>query len=280
MKGPRSRGAIRVRPGRPIRLSAIDPDSTGGFEGKDAARVSLDKDLDRLRERQRLLYADGRHALLVVLQAMDTGGKDGTIRHVLSGLNPVACVVTSFKVPSAEELAHDFLWRIHKAVPPNGVIGVFNRSHYEDVLVVRVHQLVSPAVWKARYEQINQFERILSENGVRIVKIYLHISKGEQKRRLLARLDEPAKRWKFSMADLAERKLWDKYMDAYEHMIRNTSTAEAPWYVLPADNKWFARLVMSTVIIDVLDRLDLEFPKFDRPALRSMKRMRKTLRAE
>ncbi|HET7497047.1 MAG TPA: polyphosphate kinase 2 family protein [Candidatus Eisenbacteria bacterium] len=264
MNGSRSRGAIRVRPGRPVRLSAIDPDSTGGFEGKDAARVSLDKDLDRLRERQRLLYADGRHALLVVLQAMDTGGKDGTIRHVLSGLNPVACVVTSFKVPSAEELAHDFLWRIHKAVPPHGVIGVFNRSHYEDVLVVRVHELVPPAVWKARYEQINQFERILSENGVRIVKIFLHISKGEQKRRLQQRLDNPEKNWKFSEADLAERKLWGGYMAAYEDAINRCSTDVAPWYVVPANVKWARDAMVGRLLRDTMDSMSLRRPKVSR----------------
>jgi PPK2 family polyphosphate:nucleotide phosphotransferase len=259
-----SSGAIRVRPGRPVGLSEIDPDGTGGFEGKDAARAALQKDLERLRERQRLLHADGRHALLVVLQAMDTGGKDGTIRHVLSGLNPVACVVTSFQVPSAEELAHDFLWRIHKAVPPHGVIGVFNRSHYEDVLVVRVHELVPPAVWKARYEQINQFERLLSENGVRIVKIYLHISKSEQKRRLQQRLDDPEKNWKFSEADLDERKLWGDYMGAYEDAINRCATEIAPWYVVPANVKWARDAMVARVLRETMDSMSLRHPKVAR----------------
>jgi len=253
-----------VRPGRPVRLSEIDPESTGGYEGKDAARASLEDDLERLRQRQRLLYADGRHALLVVLQAMDTGGKDGTIRHVLSGLNPVACIVNSFKVPSSEELAHDFLWRIHKAVPPHGVIGVFNRSHYEDVLVVRVHELVPPAVWKARYEQINQFERILSQNGVRIVKLFLHISKSEQKRRLQARLDNPDKNWKFSEADLGERKRWRDYMEAYQDALNNCSTESAPWYVVPANVKWARDAMVARVLRETMDSMSLRHPKVSR----------------
>jgi PPK2 family polyphosphate:nucleotide phosphotransferase len=208
----------------------------------------------------------------------------------MAGLNPQGCVVHPFKVPTIEELDHDFLWRAAARLPPRGDIGIFNRSYYEEVLVVRVHDdllekqrlpanLVTKRIWKQRFGDINAFERHLVRNGTVVIKFHLRISKEEQQRRLLARLDEPAKRWKFSMADLAERKLWDRYMDAYEDMIRGTSTADAPWYVLPADNKWFA-LVMSTVIIDVLDRLDLEFPKFDPSALRDMKRMRKALETE
>jgi PPK2 family polyphosphate:nucleotide phosphotransferase len=210
---------------------------------------------------------------------------------VMTGFNPQGCIVHSFKTPTTDELGHDFLWRAAARLPPHGDIAIFNRSYYEEVLVVRVHddllgkqrlpaKLVTKRIWKHRFDDINAFERHLVRNGTVVVKFHLHISKQEQKRRLLARLDEPAKRWKFSMADLAERKLWDRYMDAYEDMIRNTSTTQAPWYVVPADNKWFARLVVSTVIIDVLDRLDLEFPKFDKPALRDMKRMRKALEAE
>lgn len=255
------KGVVRVRPGRPIRLKAIDPDAVGGFADKDEARTALSMDLERLRERQRLLHADGRYALLVVLQAMDTGGKDGTIRHVLSGLNPVACAVTSFKVPSAEELAHDFLWRIHKAVPPRGVIGVFNRSQYEDVLVVRVHELAPPDVWQERYAQINEFERILTQNGVRIVKLYLHISKKEQKRRLEARIQDPQKNWKFSEGDLDERKLWGEYMDAYEDAINRCSTAWAPWHVVPANVKWARDAMVARVLVQAMDSMKLRWPK-------------------
>jgi len=254
-------GAIRVRPGRAFSLADIDPESTGGFESKDAAKKALANDLDRLRDRQRLLYADGRHALLVVLQAMDTGGKDGTIRHVFSGFNPVACVVTSFKVPSAEELAHDFLWRIHRAVPARGVIGVFNRSHYEDVLVVRVHDLVPREVWRERYRQINDFERILSDNGVRIVKFFLHISKGEQRRRLQSRLDDPDKNWKFSEGDVAERKLWDDYMKAYDEALQKCSTEAAPWYVVPANVKWARDAMVARVLRETMDSLSLRHPR-------------------
>jgi PPK2 family polyphosphate:nucleotide phosphotransferase len=255
------KGAIRVRPGRPVRLEDIDPDGDGGFADKDEARTSLSMDLERLRDRQRLLYADGRHALLVVLQAMDTGGKDGTIRHVMSGMNPVACAVTSFKVPSAEEMAHDFLWRVHKAVPPRGVIGVFNRSHYEDVLVVRVHELVPAEVWRERFAQINEFERILTNNGVRIVKFYLHISKKEQKRRLQARLQNPQKNWKFSEGDLHERKLWGDYMEAYEEAINRCSTEWAPWYVVPANVKWARDAMVARILLQTMDSMKLRWPK-------------------
>jgi PPK2 family polyphosphate:nucleotide phosphotransferase len=252
---------VRVRPGKPIRLRDVDPDHDGGYGGKDVAKADLEKSLERLRERQRLLYADSRFSLLIVLQAMDTGGKDGTIRHVLSGLNPVACTVISFKVPSAEELAHDFLWRIHKAVPPHGVIGVFNRSQYEDVLVVRVHKLVPRDVWKARYAQINNFERILSENGVRIVKLYLHISKAEQKRRLKARLADPNKNWKFSVADVAERKLWEDYSEAYEDAINNCSTEWAPWYVVPANVKWARDAMVARILRETMESMPLRWPR-------------------
>jgi len=261
MKRPRRRGAIRVPSGRRFRLSDIDPNDTGEFESKDEARKALAEDQERLRDRQSLLYADGRHALLVVLQAMDTGGKDGTLRHVFSGFNPVACVVTSFKAPSMNELAHDFLWRIHHAVPPHGVIGVFNRSHYEDVLVVRVHDLVPKKIWRARYAQINQFERFLTDNGVRIVKFFLHISKGEQKRRLEARLEDPDKNWKFSQADLAERKLWGDYMDAYEDALRECSTAHAPWYVVPANVKWARDAMVARVLRETMDSMQLRHPR-------------------
>ena len=229
--------------------------------------------------------------MLIILQGIDAAGKDGAIKHVMSGLNPQGCIVHPFKAPTTDELDHDYLWRAAQRLPPRGDIAIFNRSYYEEVLVVRVHddllekqrlpsELVGKRIWKDRFADINAFERHLVRNGTVVIKFHLRISKAEQKRRLLARLDEPAKRWKFSMADVAERKLWGRYMDAYEDMIRTTSSANAPWYVVPADNKWFARLVMSTVIVDVLDGLDLQYPKFDRPALRDMKRMRKALEAE
>jgi PPK2 family polyphosphate:nucleotide phosphotransferase len=254
-------GALRVRPGRPIRLGDVDPDDNGGFTDKKAARVSLERDLERLRERQRLLYADGRYALIVVLQAMDTGGKDGAVRHVMSGLNPSGCTVTSFKAPCPHDLAHDFLWRIHRETPARGVIGVFNRSHYEDVLVVRVRELVPSAVWKERYQQINEFERMLTENGTRIVKFYLHISKGEQKRRLRERLSDPQKNWKFSEGDLAERKLWPRYAEAYEDAINRCSTEWAPWYVVPANVKWARVAMVARVLLETMDSMRLRWPK-------------------
>ena len=282
----------RFRVERPerFRLRDFDPAETAGFT-KDTAEGILAKHTPRLADLQARLYAENSWALLIILQGIDAAGKDGAIKHVMSGLNPQGCIVHPFKAPTADELDHDFLWRAAARLPPRGDIAIFNRSYYEEVLVVRVHddllekqrlpsELVTKRIWKERFAGINAFERHLVRNGTAVLKFHLRISKEEQKRRLLARLDEPAKRWKFSMGDLAERKLWDRYMDAYEDMIRNTSTAEAPWHVVPADNKWFARLVMSTVIVDVLDRLDLEFPKFDKPALRGMKRMRKALEAE
>ena len=200
---------------------------------------------------------------------MDTGGKDGTIRHVLSGLNPVACTVTSFKVPSADDRAHDYLWRIHNALPARGVIGVFNRSQYEDVLVVRVHDLVPRKVWKERYRQINEFERILSENGVRIVKFYLHISKAEQKRRLKARLADPAKNWKFSEADIAERKRWEDYIGAYEDAINKCSTEWAPWYVVPANVKWARDAMVARVLCETMESMPLAWPKVKKRILKT-----------
>jgi PPK2 family polyphosphate:nucleotide phosphotransferase len=266
MKG--MKGPVRVRPNKPIRLGDVDPDFDGGYAGKDEARADLEKSLAKLRERQQLLYADSRYSLLVVLQAMDTGGKDGTIRHVLSGLNPVACTVTSFKVPSADDRAHDYLWRIHRSLPARGVIGVFNRSQYEDVLVVRVHNLVPRKVWKERYRQINEFERILSENGVRIVKFYLHISKAEQKRRLKARLADPAKNWKFSEADIAERKRWEDYIGAYEDAINKCSTEWAPWYVVPANVKWARDAMVARVLRETMESMPLAWPKVKKRILK------------
>lgn len=250
---------FRVKPGTAAGLDRRDPASAAGFS-KDGAAEPLARDIARIDELQYLLYAEHRRALLVVLQGMDTSGKDGLIRHVMPGLDPSGCRVTSFKTPSSEELNHDFLWRIHRAVPGKGEVGVFNRSHYEDVLIVRVHDLAAKEVWKARYEQINMFERHLSENGVHIVKFFLHISRREQKERLLKRLADPTKNWKFSLQDVEERTHWDDYMAAYEDAIRECSTKDAPWYVIPADKKWFRNLAVARVIVETLERLDMKLP--------------------
>jgi PPK2 family polyphosphate:nucleotide phosphotransferase len=251
---------FRVKPGARVRLAEHDPDDTGGLRDKSEAEKPMQKNLERLSELQYLLYAEGRRALLIVLQAMDAGGKDGTIRHVMSGLNPQGCRVTSFKAPSATELAHDFLWRIHAAAPAKGEIGIFNRSHYEDVLVARVHGLVSEKVWRGRYEQINRFEETLSKNHIRILKFFLHISKGEQRKRLEERLRDPAKNWKISPADLAERKRWGAYVAAYEEALSRCSTEEAPWFIIPANHKWFRNLAVSQIIADALEKMDMKFP--------------------
>jgi PPK2 family polyphosphate:nucleotide phosphotransferase len=258
-----------VKPGKnaklKFKLSRYDAGDTAVFKSKEHAGEILEKNLKRLDDLQYLLYADGGQALLLVFQAMDAGGKDGTIRHVMSGVNPQGCQVTSFKQPSALELSHDFLWRIHRAVPAKGMIGIFNRSHYEDVLVVRVHDLVSRSVWSERYDQINAFEKNLSENNVRIVKFFLHISKEEQKKRFQDRLGDKTKNWKLSPADTAEREYWNDYMRAYEDVLTRCSTPWAPWYVIPADHKWFRNLVVSQVIVDTLEEMKLKIPapKFD-----------------
>ncbi|MHB0874834.1 MAG: polyphosphate kinase 2 family protein [Anaerolineae bacterium] len=251
----------RVKPDDSIRLKQIDPDYTGEYDSRDDAGKDEEENREQLVELQELLYAEAKHALLIDLQAMDTGGKDGTIRHVMSGVYPQGCFVASFKAPSAEELAHDYLWRVHAKVPARGVIGIFNRSHYEDVLVVRVHDLVPKDVWKQRYEQINEFEHYLSENGVAIIKFFLHISKEEQKRRLQARLDDREKLWKFSAGDLPERERWDEYQEAYEDAINRTSTEWAPWYVVPADHKWYRNVVVSRIVVRTLKGLDMHFPE-------------------
>ena len=254
------RETLRVEPGRKVKLSHHDPDETMGFSGKEAAAAIIQKNLQRLFDLQFRLYAENTHALLVVLQAMDAGGKDGTIRHVMTGLNPQGCSVTPFKVPSAEEMDHDFLWRIHKAVPARGDIGIFNRSHYEDVLVVRVHELVPKSVWSRRYEQINAFEKHLTENDVTIVKLYLHISKDEQRKRIQARIDDPQRNWKLAPSDFEERKRWDDYVRAYEDALARCSTEHAPWYVVPANHKWFRNLAVSQILIETLEELKMKFP--------------------
>lgn len=251
-----------VEPGKKIKLAELDPQDTGKFKGgKEEGLKEVTKLNEKLQELQELLYAEGRHKVLVVLQAMDTGGKDGAIRRVFDGVNPQGVKVASFKVPTPEELAHDFLWRVHKVVPANGEMAIFNRSHYEDVLVVRVHNYVPKEVWSKRYEQINAFEKLLAENGTTILKFFLHISRDEQKERLQARLDDPSKHWKFSVGDLGERKLWDEYQAAYEDALNKTSTEYAPWYVVPANRKWYRDLVISTVLVDTLKGLKMEYPK-------------------
>ncbi|HEY8257629.1 MAG TPA: PPK2 family polyphosphate kinase [Gemmatimonadales bacterium] len=248
-----------VKPGAAPALGDEVADVTQ--EAGDAeVRKHIAKIGERMDELQTALYAEGKQALLIVLQARDGAGKDSTIRRVFGRLNPVGCMVTSFKVPTALELRHDFLWRVHQAVPPKGTIGVFNRSHYEDVLVVRVHQLVPEKVWRARYDQINAFEHLLTQNGVTILKFFLHISKDEQKERLRERLDDPAKQWKFNAADLGERDKWDEYTHAYTDVLRLTSTPEAPWYVVPADKKLPRDAMIAEVVVEALERMDPRFP--------------------
>ena len=250
-----------VAPRKQVRLNDLDPDDTAGFNKGDKAHTRLEKNVLRMEDLQYRLYAEGRRALLIVLQGMDASGKDGTVRHVMSGLNPQGCRVTSFKVPSAEEAGHDFLWRIHKAMPARGEIGIFNRSHYEDVLVVRVHQLVPKSVWSARYDQINAFEKFITDNGVTILKFFLHISKAEQKQRLEARLDDSTRNWKISPADIKERQLWGDYVKAYEAVLSRCSSSAAPWFVIPSNKKWFRNLAVSQIIVETLERMNPKFPK-------------------
>jgi len=252
----------RVKPNTQIDLGQWDPRDSAAFDGKKSEGKQAVKALNnRLEELQELLYAEGKHKVLIVLQALDSGGKDGVIRHVFDGVNPQGVKVANFKKPTSEELAHDYLWRVHKHTPGSGEITIFNRSHYEDVLVVRVHNLVPPDVWQRRYAQINAFERLLVEEGTTILKFYLHISKGEQKERFLARLDEPHKRWKFNVADLKERALWEDYQRAYEAVLSKTSTPWAPWYIVPADRKWYRNLVIGTVLVETLQGLNMHYPE-------------------
>jgi len=249
-----------IPPGSQVALSDFDAGYTGHYRSKAETKEELKRNVEKLRDLQELLWAEGKHALLIVLQAMDAGGKDGTIKHVMRGVNPQGCQVTSFKVPTEEELDHDFLWRIHRATPRRGFIGIFNRSHYEDVLVVRVHNLVPEEVWQQRYEQINKFEKLLADTGTTILKFFLYISKEEQKERFEARLLDPRKNWKFSSKDVEERKLWDTYMAAYEDALSRCSTPWAPWYIVPADKKWFRNLSVSGIIVRALEGLELRYP--------------------
>ncbi len=250
----------RVEPDTAFALSDVDPGETEHYRGKKDVEGELEAQRGRIAKLQERLYAENRHGLLIVLQAMDTGGKDGTIKHVFEGVNPQGCRVSSFKAPSAEEANHDFLWRYHKSAPAKGRIGIFNRSHYEDVLIVRVKKLVPEEIWRPRYEIINDFERSLTLGGITVLKFFLHISKDEQKRRLQRRLDNPDKRWKFDHSDIRERLLWDEYQGAYQDMIDACSTEHAPWYVVPADKKWYRNLVVARTIADTLEAMDPRYP--------------------
>ena len=251
-----------VAPGAPFSLADRDPAAPGGAPGdKKATRKALGDLSEQLLGLQDRLYAESARTLLVVLQAMDAGGKDGTVKHVFSGTNPQGVRVTSFKQPTPEELAHDFLWRIHHAVPPHGYIGIFNRSHYEDVLVARVHGLVDESVWRGRYRHINHFETLLHDANARVIKLFLHISREEQADRLRKRLEDPSKRWKFNVGDLAERARWEEYMAAYEEAIARTSTDDAPWYVVPADHKWYRNWAVSRIVIETLEEMDPRYPE-------------------
>jgi PPK2 family polyphosphate:nucleotide phosphotransferase len=247
------------KPGSKVNLRDYDPDYHAEYI-KETAQAEVDQLKDQIEKLQERLYAEGKQALLVVFQAMDTGGKDGVIRKVFSSINPQGLRVTPFKVPTSEELAHDFLWRVHQHVPPKGCIAIFNRSHYEDVLVVRVNQLVPPEVWKQRYDQINRFERLLTETGTRILKFYLHISKAEQKQRLLDRLNDPEKQWKFSIGDLPVRERWHEYMAAYETLLERCNTDYAPWHIVPANDKWYRDLVVARTVVKALEEMNPCFP--------------------
>lgn len=247
-------------PGEGVMLAAVDADQSEHYAKKKDVLGELETQRRRIQELQARQYAENKQGLLIVLQAMDTGGKDGTIKHVFSGVNPQGCHVSSFKAPNPEEANHDFLWRYHKSVPARGRIGIFNRSHYEDVLVVRVKNLVPEDVWRPRYEQINNFEQNLTQSGITVIKFYLHISKDEQKRRLESRLTDPEKRWKFSKNDIKERAFWDDYQEAFEDAINNTSTEHAPWYVVPGNKKWYRNLVVARTIADTLEAMNPQFP--------------------
>jgi PPK2 family polyphosphate:nucleotide phosphotransferase len=260
----------RVEPGSEIDLSHWDPNDTSEFDGdKKSSQAALEDIKEKLAELQEILYAQHKQKMLIVLQAMDTGGKDGTIRHVFQGLNPQGIHIANFKAPTAIELDHDYLWRIHQHTPAAGEIVIFNRSHYEDVLIVRVHKLVLKDVWKQRYDQIRSFEKLLADEGTTILKFYLHISAEEQKERLRARLEDPTKHWKFNPGDLQERQHWKEYMQAYQDALMKTSTAHAPWYIVPANKKWYRDWVIANVILNALQNLKMEYPqpKYDVAAM-------------
>jgi len=291
MKTGKIANTFRVDSGKHFKLKDFDPADTGHWHSKDHAAEALQEGILRTAALQDKLYAQDRWALLLIFQALDAAGKDGAIEHVMSGVNPQGCQVYSFKTPSERELQHDFLWRTTLDLPERGHIGIFNRSYYEEVLVVRVHQkilageklppsLVCKKIWEERFEDIRCFERHMARSGTVIRKFFLHLSKKEQKKRFLKRLEEPEKNWKFSVGDIHERECWDDYQDAYEDMIRNTATKHAPWYVVPADNKWFSRLVISTVVVHTLESLGLEYPKVEAATRKELAAAKKILESE
>jgi PPK2 family polyphosphate:nucleotide phosphotransferase len=288
MKTTKLAKSFRIDDGKHFRLKDFDPADTGHLKSEEEAKDLLQKDIERMRNLQDKLYAQDCWSLLLIFQAMDAAGKDGTIKHVMSGVNPEGVQVTSFKTPSTTELQHDFLWRSTQHLPERGHIGIFNRSYYEEVLVVRVHpkvleaeqlpsSLVTKNIWQQRFEDIRCFEQHMARNGTVIRKFFLHLSKKEQKRRFLARIDEPEKNWKFSPADVHEREYWDDYQRAYEDMIRNTATEDAPWYVIPADNKWFTHLTVAAAVVETLKELDLSYPKVDAAKLKELAAARQML---
>jgi len=282
---------FRIDDGAGFRLKDFDPADTNALKSKEHAAEILEDGIARLAELQDKLYAQDQWAVLVILQGMDGAGKDSTVKHVMSGVNPMGCSAIGFKVPSEEELQHDYLWRTTRFLPARGSIGIFNRSYYDEVLVVRVHpealereklpkELVTDKIWQERYEDINAHELYLSHNGIVILKFFLNLSQKEQKKRFLKRLDEPEKNWKFQLSDVQERQYWDDYMSAYEKMVRNTSTGHAPWHVVPADHKWFAHVVVAETIIDALEKLDLDYPKLDAERRAELKKVRAFLEHE
>jgi PPK2 family polyphosphate:nucleotide phosphotransferase len=282
---------FRVADGPNFRLKDFDPADTLKLKSKEHAHEALERGIARLSELQEMLFAQDRWGILLILQAMDAAGKDSTIKHVMSGVNPQGCNVTSYKAPSSEDLNHDFLWRTTRSLPERGMIGIFNRSYYEEVLVTRVHpeilsrerlpaNLVSGKIWQERFEDINAFEHYLFRNGIVVLKFFLNLSKKEQKKRFLERLDEPEKNWKFSATDALERQRWDEYMRAYEEMIQNTSAKHAPWHVVPADHKWFARLVVAEALVHALEQLNLSFPQVDAEKRKDLKKARAALKHE
>jgi PPK2 family polyphosphate:nucleotide phosphotransferase len=280
---------MRFDGNRELSLNEMKSDYTGGYKSKEEAEPKLRENISSMIEEQQKLFADGRYAMLFIFQAMDAAGKDGAISHVMSGLNPQGTQVFSFKQPSALEMSHDYLWRVNRNLPEKGKIGIFNRSYYEEVLVVRVHNLIeyekipekfTDDIWDRRYRQINDYERYLYENGIIPVKFFLHVSKDEQKKRLLKRIDDKSKNWKFSEADIKERQYWDKYQECYEETINKTGSKHAPWYVIPSDEKWYARLLISTIILTTLKSLDLHYPQLDASQEAVLAKYRKLLEGE
>jgi len=281
-----------VTPGKHIKLKDCDPDFTGKFKSKEEAREKLQSDIGRMAELQDVLYAQNSFSVLLIFQAMDAAGKDGAIKHVMSGVNPQGCQVYSFKAPSSEELDHTYLWRCMKALPERGRIGIFNRSYYEEVLVVRVHPGIlesqrlpekmknSEKIWRRRYEEINEFEKYLTQNGTVVLKFFLHVSKKEQKERFLKRINTPEKNWKFSFNDVKEREHWDDYMNAYEEMCNHTSTDWAPWHIIPADHKWFTRTAVADIIVSKLKSLDLKYPTLSEEHKQELMKAKEVLEAE